>query len=225
MPSSSASSRSSSLPERPTKGSPWRSSSRPGASPTNMRSASGSPTPNTTWVRPAESGHRVHAGASAASSARSVARWPPPHGTAHPRPRPAGGARSGSPAADSPVRRRGTRGADAAQHLVGDGAEEPGPLVGGDLLVALAAEEHHLVARPRPAPSGPQSTTSWSMVTMPASGRRRPPISTSTPPSNRRAGHAVGVAEGTVATTEPARRAGGAGRRRGARRPRARARR
>ena len=72
MPTSSASSRSSSWPDRPTNGSPRRSSSRPGASPTNMRSASGSPTPNTTWVRVAASGHRVHPAASAASSASRV---------------------------------------------------------------------------------------------------------------------------------------------------------
>src|SRR5215207_322784 len=38
-------------PALPTKGSPARSSSAPGASPTNINSASGLPTPKTTWVR------------------------------------------------------------------------------------------------------------------------------------------------------------------------------
>ena len=46
-----ASSSSSSLPARPTKGRPWRSSCWPGASPTNIRSASALPAPNTTRVR------------------------------------------------------------------------------------------------------------------------------------------------------------------------------
>ena len=44
----SASSWSSSLPARPTNGLPCLSSLNPGASPTNIRSASGSPVPNTT---------------------------------------------------------------------------------------------------------------------------------------------------------------------------------
>ena len=42
----------SSCPARPTNGMPWTSSSAPGASPTNIRSASGLPTPNTTCFRP-----------------------------------------------------------------------------------------------------------------------------------------------------------------------------
>ena len=42
----------SSCPARPTNGIPWMSSSAPGASPTNIRSASGFPTPNTTCFRP-----------------------------------------------------------------------------------------------------------------------------------------------------------------------------
>ena len=45
-------------------------------------------------------------------------------------------------------------------------------------LVALPAEQHDLVADARRA-SSPQSTISWSIVTMPTIGRRRPPISTS----------------------------------------------
>jgi hypothetical protein len=70
MPSSSANSRSRSLPERPTNGRPCLSSSAPGPSPTKRRSASGRPIPNTTWVRPAASGQRVHVEASTASSLR-----------------------------------------------------------------------------------------------------------------------------------------------------------
>ena len=42
----------SSWPARPTNGSPWMSSSAPGASPTNIRSAFGLPTPKTTCLRP-----------------------------------------------------------------------------------------------------------------------------------------------------------------------------
>ena len=47
----SASSSSSSWPARPTNGMPCWSSWNPGASPTNIRSASALPAPNTTWVR------------------------------------------------------------------------------------------------------------------------------------------------------------------------------
>ena len=54
-----------------------------------------------------------------------------------------------------------------------------GPLVGGDLLVALAADQHDLVADLDGA--SPTSTISWSIVTVPAIGHRRPPISTSPP--------------------------------------------
>ena len=49
-----------SWPARPTKGSPWRSSSAPGASPTNIRSASALPAPKTALVRVSCSGHFVH---------------------------------------------------------------------------------------------------------------------------------------------------------------------
>src|SRR5919106_1940037 len=58
-----------SLPARPTNGMPCLSSSAPGPSPTNTRSAWGSPSPNTTWVRPwVARGHFVHASASRSSS-------------------------------------------------------------------------------------------------------------------------------------------------------------
>ena len=43
----------SSCPARPTNGSPWRSSSAPGASPMNIRSASALPEPKTALVRSA----------------------------------------------------------------------------------------------------------------------------------------------------------------------------
>ena len=62
----------SSRPARPTNGSPVRSSCSPGASPTKSRSAVGSPTPNTTWVRVAASGHLVHESASRSRSANEA---------------------------------------------------------------------------------------------------------------------------------------------------------
>src|SRR5215203_3112475 len=49
-----ASSFSSSFPAWPTNGTPCLSSWKPGASPTNIRSAFGLPAPNTTCVRPCE---------------------------------------------------------------------------------------------------------------------------------------------------------------------------
>src|SRR3954471_20094719 len=64
---------SSSLPAWPTKGLPCWSSWNPGASPTNIRSALGSPTPKTTWVRPSASRHLVQPATSAAKAASSVA--------------------------------------------------------------------------------------------------------------------------------------------------------
>src|ERR1700733_14176490 len=62
--------RSRSFPERPTKGSPARSSSRPGPSPMNMRSAVVSPTPKTTWVRVSARTQRVQPRASVRISSR-----------------------------------------------------------------------------------------------------------------------------------------------------------
>src|SRR5437660_9804852 len=56
MPDSSWSS---SFPAAPTNGTPCLSSWKPGASPTNIRSAAGSPEPNTTCVRPPASAQRV----------------------------------------------------------------------------------------------------------------------------------------------------------------------
>ena len=56
-PASSTNRRSSSCPDRPTKGRPWRSSSRPGPSPMTMRPAWGSPSPKTTVVRPLARAH------------------------------------------------------------------------------------------------------------------------------------------------------------------------
>src|SRR5271170_3343749 len=46
-------------PARPTNGSPRSSSSAPGPSPTNINSAFGLPTPNTRFLRPGASLHRV----------------------------------------------------------------------------------------------------------------------------------------------------------------------
>src|SRR5229473_1095043 len=60
-----ASSVSRSLPAAPTKGSPCRSSLKPGASPTIMMSAGHGPTPGTACVRVAWSPHLTHARTSA----------------------------------------------------------------------------------------------------------------------------------------------------------------
>src|ERR1700687_4753029 len=62
---------SSSLPAAPTNGSPWRSSLKPGASPTIMMSAGQGPTPGTAWVLVAWSAHLVEARTSAWSLSSS----------------------------------------------------------------------------------------------------------------------------------------------------------
>src|SRR4051812_38700419 len=110
------------LPDLPTKGSPWRSSCSPGPSPTKTRSASGLPTPNTTWVRPLDRGQRAHTRACSCCSTRV--------GTPQEYPR----VISLHVDAWHP-------GADAADDLVGDGVELVGPLLGGDLLGALPADQ------------------------------------------------------------------------------------
>src|SRR4051812_25937795 len=62
-------------PARPTNGRPVRSSSAPGASPTNISRAAGLPSPKTVRDRDAASiGHLVHAATSAASAASAVGR-------------------------------------------------------------------------------------------------------------------------------------------------------
>ena len=70
----SSSSLFSSWPARPTNGSPCWSSCMPGASPTNIRSASALPEPNTTLVRVLKSGQRSQADASRYSSTSSARR-------------------------------------------------------------------------------------------------------------------------------------------------------
>ena len=67
----------SSWPLRPTKGSPCRSSSRPGASPMRTRSASGLPAPKTVCLRPSCSGQAVQGRTSSRSAARAAALSPP----------------------------------------------------------------------------------------------------------------------------------------------------
>ncbi len=62
----------SSWPARPTKGSPWRSSSAPGASPTMSHCACMLPTPNTVCVRVVLSEQRVQAATRARSSGQST---------------------------------------------------------------------------------------------------------------------------------------------------------
>src|SRR5712691_8106102 len=53
---------------------PCWSSWNPGASPTNIRSASGAPEPHTTWVRPCASAHFVHVATRSANARSSSAR-------------------------------------------------------------------------------------------------------------------------------------------------------
>src|ERR1700732_1060536 len=72
----------SSSPARPTKGNPWRSSSAPGPSPMNIRSAFGLPEPKTVFCRPSQSRHRRQAATTSAiaprATARAAASSPPP---------------------------------------------------------------------------------------------------------------------------------------------------
>src|SRR5438128_5356841 len=69
MPASSCSR---SFPAAPTNGTPCLSSWKPGASPTNIRSAFGLPDPNTTCVRPCGSAHFVQPETSRSKAASSV---------------------------------------------------------------------------------------------------------------------------------------------------------
>ena len=66
--------RTSSSPARPTNGRPWRSSLKPGPSPTNITSVSGWPSPGTAFVRPAWSRQLVHDRTCAAISSSAAAR-------------------------------------------------------------------------------------------------------------------------------------------------------
>src|SRR5215207_3503828 len=101
-----------SWPEGPTKGRPWRSSWKPGASPTNIRSAWGSPWPNTTWVRLWCRRQRVQPAASAATASSSVGTSAVPAG----------------PAAAATAAGRGHGGAGTAPHRGRDQAEQPAGL-------------------------------------------------------------------------------------------------
>ena len=67
----------------------------------------------------------------------------------------------------------------------------------------LLTDQHDLVARSYDlptSPTGPQSTISWSIVTTPTIGRRRPPMSTSPPVDDNRRGTPSAYPIGTVAT-------------------------
>src|SRR6266581_3128976 len=70
MPSSSLPS---SFPAAPTNGTPCLSSWKPGASPTNIRSAVGEPEPKTTWVRPFASAHFVQTATSTTATSSADA--------------------------------------------------------------------------------------------------------------------------------------------------------
>ena len=148
---------SSSWPAAPTKGSPRRSSSAPGASPTTSQSARCGPTPNTPWVRVRCSGHRVqrstssrsacHSGASPAAGASC--------GTGSAPGQPAAGTAPPAPAAPALQRHARTCRGGAAHPLVD--AE------GFEVLLALCREHHAGVPGPG-APrirrrSGGRSTT------------------------------------------------------------------
>ena len=63
--------------------------------------------------------------------------------------------------------------ADRRHDLVADRPDVPGELLRRDPLVALLADQDDLVTRA--TSSSPQSTRSWSIVTVPATGCRRPP--------------------------------------------------
>src|ERR1039458_2500392 len=120
-------SRSSSWPDRPTNGSPRRSSSRPGPSPTTSSPLDVPPVPKTTVVRDSLSRHAVHDAASAASAAS----------VASPIARIVPGSLDGQ---------LGDPRLDPAEHLPADRPERTRPVVGGDDLVALSAEQDDLVA-------------------------------------------------------------------------------
>src|SRR5436309_162308 len=79
MPDSSWSS---SFPAAPTNGTPCLSSWKPGASPTNIRSAPGSPEPKTTCVRPSASAQRVQPATSSRYAWSSVTAATAPAATA-----------------------------------------------------------------------------------------------------------------------------------------------
>src|SRR5215207_3634413 len=118
-----------SWPEGPTKGRPWRSSWKPGASPTNIRSAWGSPWPKTTWVRLWYRRQRVQPAASAATASSSVGTSAVPAG-------PAAAAGTGT--------RDGHGRAVAAPNRGGDQAQQPAGLraAGRAVLVVGAAGRH-----------------------------------------------------------------------------------
>src|SRR5258707_941106 len=65
-------------PAAPTNGSPCRSSSAPGPSPTNISSAAGLPEPNTPFARPSLSRQRAQPAAAAATAPTSAPRPPAP---------------------------------------------------------------------------------------------------------------------------------------------------
>src|SRR5436190_2921683 len=159
-----ASNRSSSLPAWPTNGLPCWSSWKPGASPTNIRSASESPTPKTTWVRPSARRHFVQPATSAAKVASSAATTAPAATTAsrtRAEARLLGGAVSGEHG-------------ELLAHVRGAAVRAVGVVTVPDELleVRLALHAHVLVDRHRRgsvglAPDGPQ-TESRTLLATPA---------------------------------------------------------
>src|SRR5688572_29665246 len=133
-----ASSFSSSFPAAPTNGIPCWSSWKPGASPTNIRSAVGLPAPKTTCVRPCESRQRVHPETACSKEARAAGVVTPGSlgacSDAHPG---SVAAAAGAPAAAAHPEARARLGAKR-----GEGRELPphvlGPAIGAVRLLTVA---------------------------------------------------------------------------------------
>src|SRR5262249_40199901 len=147
----------------PTNGTPCLSSWKPGASPTNIRSASGCPEPNTTCVRPGASAHFVHPATWSANAASERLREPgsstrdESRGLAGRSPSVAAAAASAAAAAASAKARRLAGAADHRErrqllrHLRRAAARAFDLHVAADELleVLLAAHAHELVDRHR----------------------------------------------------------------------------
>src|SRR5256885_6838670 len=146
---------SSSLPAAPTNGTPCLSSWKPGASPTNIRSAPGSPEPKTTCVRPPASAQRVQPATSSRYAWRSVTAATAPAATAAATTTESAGLPGG---ADRRERR------ELARHVRRPALRARDLLVAADQLleVLLALHADVLVHRHRPESLGPRADA-WEM--------------------------------------------------------------
>ena len=155
----------SSWPARPTNGSPWTSSSAPGASPTNISAARGLPTPNTTWRRPSPpSLHRVQSGpmyarrsSSEPPAAAIAARSPQRVDTRAARPPRAGSGRSESAAIEG---RPGVR--PDAPHRIADYAGDTELREEREVVCQIGSHRHRAAVVPlgtlRASPGEPASS-------------------------------------------------------------------